>query len=538
MDNQFTSTSYFGESASSDPSTEIRGRHIRTKQPYSFWDVLRRFADKTSCVGPGNISTSRSWHGRVMWILLFLSAWSLTIYMTHKNFIEYTSFKTRVGVYMGFSKLKFPMVSICNTNPIRRSQINYTVSSELRDFLVRLDYTPSSNSNDSNFEWSHHFWDSNETDYFSEYYYYDDYDWGPIVKADPRSQVTKEFKILYGGEDSANKGAIGHQIEDMLISCSYAGLKCGQEHFVVTRSNVFGNCFTFNSEVDSNLTSRRSGNENGLSLILYLENAEYIPGLTSGYGARLVVGQPGQMVLPEYNGLYLSAGAETDVGLTLVIVEGGTFLSPMVYLLISLIFRSTLLVKEHHMEIVSVTLKTEVPSADFHRTIDTPAREQTYDMMLSSRDWPTNSYVNSLQETICKDPSQEADCNDLTYSDMAEKRRNFLKVNIFYRDMNYEDIKEEPSYSDSQFYSDLGGTAGLFLGLSVLSLFELAQLIMEVCEWSLERLCGHDPKEVQKPQQQENKSQNLRNINSVLSMDTDKMNGYREPIRYVTGQRT
>lgn len=56
----------------------------------------------------------------------------------------------------------------------------------------------------------------------------------------------------------------------------------------------------------------------GLSLILYLENAQYIPGLTSGYGARLAVGEPGQMVLPEYNGLYLSAGAETDVGLTLV----------------------------------------------------------------------------------------------------------------------------------------------------------------------------------------------------------------------------
>lgn len=93
-------------------------------------------------------------------------------------------------------------------------------------------------------------------------------------------------------------------------------------------------------------------------------------------------------------------------------------------------------------------------------------------------------------------------------------------------------------FQDSQFYSDLGGTVGLFLGLSVLSLFELAQLIMELCEWGLEQLCGHDPKTDQQEQLQENKSQKSHNIHSVFNMDMDKMNDHREPIRYVTGQRT
>lgn len=148
MEHPSTVVSDFGGSTSSDSNTVIRGRLTCIKQPRSFWDVLAGFADKTSCVGPGNISSSRSWHGRVMWILLFAAAWSLTIYMTHKNFMEYTSFKTRAGVYMGFSKLKFPMVSICNTNPIRRNQINNVVSSKLRDFLNRLDYSPSPHSND------------------------------------------------------------------------------------------------------------------------------------------------------------------------------------------------------------------------------------------------------------------------------------------------------------------------------------------------------------------------------------------------------
>ncbi|XP_064616308.1 amiloride-sensitive sodium channel subunit gamma-2-like [Liolophura sinensis] len=326
--------------------------------------------------------------------------------MTHKNFVEYTSFKTRVGIYMGFSKLKFPLVSICNTNPIRRSQINNTVSSKLRDFLARLNYTPSYYSNDYIFEWLDLFWDGNETLYEDYYMYDNDIGLGSNVKADPQYQAMEEFKSLYGGEDSNNKVALGHQLEDMLISCSYAGLQCGKEHFTVSQSNMFGNCFSFNNDVNNILTSRRTGNDNGLSLILYLENAEYIPGLTSGYGARLVIGQPGQMVLAEYNGLYLSAGAETDVGLRLI----------------------------------NITRQGK-PYGD---CVSDSENRSGFSGFPSD-----NKYTrqNSLQETICKEASQSADCNDLTRSDMAEKRRNFMKVNVFYLDMNYEEIKEEPSYS-------------------------------------------------------------------------------------------
>ncbi|KAK6989353.1 amiloride-sensitive sodium channel subunit gamma-2, partial [Biomphalaria glabrata] len=57
---------------------------------------------------------------------------------------------------------------------------------------------------------------------------------------------------------------------------------------------------------------------------------------------------------------------------------------------------------------------------------------------------------------------------------------NFLKLNIFYRDLNYEELAEQPNYEIFQLLSDFGGTMGLWIGLSVLSLFEIINVIAEL----------------------------------------------------------
>ena len=36
-------------------------------------------------------------------------------------------------------------------------------------------------------------------------------------------------------------------------------------------------------------------------------------------------------------------------------------------------------------------------------------------------------------------------------------------------------------FQDAQFASDVGGAIGLWIGLSILSMFELVQLLMELC---------------------------------------------------------
>ena len=56
----------------------------------------------------------------------------------------------------------------------------------------------------------------------------------------------------------------------------------------------------------------------GIKLTLNLEIDEYIKNFASGYGIRMVFHEPGTLPLPDEEGLTLSPGSETSIGLKMV----------------------------------------------------------------------------------------------------------------------------------------------------------------------------------------------------------------------------
>ncbi|XP_021565671.1 acid-sensing ion channel 2-like, partial [Carlito syrichta] len=71
---------------------------------------------------------------------------------------------------------------------------------------------------------------------------------------------------------------LGHQLEDMLLSCKYRGELCGPHNF----SSVFtkyGKCYMFNSGEDGKplLTTVKGGTGNGLEIMLDIQQDEYLP---------------------------------------------------------------------------------------------------------------------------------------------------------------------------------------------------------------------------------------------------------------------
>ena len=54
---------------------------------------------------------------------------------------------------------------------------------------------------------------------------------------------------------------------------------------------------------------------------------------------------------------------------------------------------------------------------------------------------------------------------------------NFLRVNIYLSDMEVEIQEQRPSYPLSNLFSAIGGTLGLWIGLSLLTVIELVQLL-------------------------------------------------------------
>ena len=63
----------------------------------------------------------------------------------------------------------------------------------------------------------------------------------------------------------------------------------------------------------------------------------------------------------------------------------------------------------------------------------------------------------------------------------SEKLKNsIVKLDIFYDSLSYTISTESPKLDTVSFLANLGGTLGLFLGLSVFSLFELVEVLIEL----------------------------------------------------------
>ncbi|CAL1540641.1 unnamed protein product [Lymnaea stagnalis] len=62
-------------------------------------------------------------------------------------------------------------------------------------------------------------------------------------------------------------------------------------------------------------------------------------------------------------------------------------------------------------------------------------------------------------------------------------REDFIKLNIYFEELNFEELEEQIDYEFTQLMSDVGGTIGLWIGLSILSIFELFHVLLQICHY-------------------------------------------------------
>ena len=59
-------------------------------------------------------------------------------------------------------------------------------------------------------------------------------------------------------------------------------------------------------------------------------------------------------------------------------------------------------------------------------------------------------------------------------------RRSMLSLYIYYEDLTYAEIGQIPKVTGPDLISDIGGTLGLFLGVSLMSFVEVIELAMMI----------------------------------------------------------
>jgi len=72
-------------------------------------------------------------------------------------------------------------------------------------------------------------------------------------------------------------------------------------------------------------------------------------------------------------------------------------------------------------------------------------------------------------------------------SNLSEARRNLARVNFYYKSMTVEVIAQHPRYQFKDLISSVGGSLGLFTGMSLLTLVEFVKLIFDLTRFSCKK---------------------------------------------------
>jgi hypothetical protein len=326
---------------------------------------------------------------------------------------------------------------------------------------------------------------------------------------------------------------LGHDLNDILLQCSFNGKKCDSTDFIWSFDFSYGNCYMFNSgfksngsRVDlkrSNVANKELGlqltiyaniyeefldvmDKNGLNqmgVIIRIGNSSYMRDYSNdgilvspGFQTNIVVDREFKSMLPKpysnceidstspnilkdmfYYNLIGESNYEYSQQLCLTqcvqvffINQYNCTLSVILSLKNSnnLSCNFTLIDSLFDSYLISRTINDCLPSCplECHQTLYKTSISFSY--LLSNRFLPfiknnSNLITDFLNRTL----------------DATTAKDSFVNVNIYYESLSYTESNESPRMDVISLLASIGGNLSLFLGVSVFSLCEVIEVLIE-----------------------------------------------------------
>ncbi|XP_067945394.1 amiloride-sensitive sodium channel subunit alpha-like [Watersipora subatra] len=454
--------------------------------------LAKGFCDKTTSHGVAHLYQASSHGKKVFWAVLSLLALGALVFHMIELVSAYMKFdkSTDVRVNNSIRQLNFPAVTICNNNMIRTSKIGVSLNNLVSD---------ASNKEDR-----------------------------ATARQEIGNTIAYEYSLM---TDLDLKWELGHQFENMTIFAKYA-YQDAYDEFVHIFNPWHGNCYTYNHHSATNrVQSTRAGPANGLWMFINIEQYEYIPFLTEASGLKVLVHDPGTTPFPEDGGITVPPNTLTNLAIKKtefqringrfgdclkpnddqpstiygfeygysyskpacersclqeqVILQCGCFVPEIPYN--STFFGKTVEPCESQGQ-QSVCMAEgwsqfsagDIPCDECRQ----PCDQDLYEVSVSSTTWPSPTYMPDLKREV--EDERPVLFETLTsHYELADTialpiKENFLQLQIFYETLSVTQISESPSVTDFQFISDFGGALGLWVGWSMLTIFEFFEYTVDI----------------------------------------------------------
>ena len=442
------------------------------------WRHLFLFLSTTSFHGLPFFAGSRRSY-RLYWIILFLVALVLTVLSTLLVASHYAEMNKVLYSRLHFNKrLPFPAITICNLNFNRKSVFS-SFDINLDDLAIFFNFIYGNPYLEEDFN-------------FDEFYE----NYGYLFEA--------ENSIFYYNNS-------GHQIQEMLYNCMFAGMECSSENFTQI-STTNGNCYVFNSgRNQSILYSDDSGYYSGLELILSAEEYEYFAAESDSVGFNIFIddqdhfpyisgvggfsvsaGQLTQVILSKVDYKLLSSGGECSEGFNLKYFKSYSRLSCLAECFTDITV-GICKCKAHYMPGPADVCKftnpcwyTNVTYNEEQCNCPFPCEFSTYEKRLSYAKFPARHFTSLLNRShlISTVPFPEfvvsttEDNVPYLNDNFTESflTNNYAKIRIYYDNLVSTTMEEHLEYSTSQFVIDFAGYVEWFTGAGFITFFEVMDL--------------------------------------------------------------
>ncbi|XP_013927430.1 PREDICTED: amiloride-sensitive sodium channel subunit gamma [Thamnophis sirtalis] len=358
------------------PAEKIKAKLKKTlpvtgPQAPTLKELMHWYCMNTNTHGCRRIVVSRGRLRRVLWIILTLSAVGLILWYCAQLVINY--YTASVSVTVQFQKLRFPAVTICNINPYKYSAIKEHLAELDKETMSVLEslYNFSGAGSKPRERREAGRQHSKSSKFLREFL--------PLMKLgsldakltvnvsagykrrmnariisgsssivnvrSPRdvvgfqlcdtsnksdctvytfssgvNAIQEWYKLHYmnimAQIDAEEKERMSYSAEELMLSCLFDGDSCDARNFTSFHHPLHGNCYTFNSGKEGKiLTTSTGGSENGLQVILYIEEADYNPFLVTSTGAKIVIHDQDEYPFIEDIGTEIETATATSIGM-------------------------------------------------------------------------------------------------------------------------------------------------------------------------------------------------------------------------------
>lgn len=460
--------SEYNLSADREESPETCSQRLFKKDNKYF----RKYVENTTAHGVVRIFTGKSIIRRLFWLVVVLGATAGCLNNIIDRIIFLAGQPTSTTVSLNRQpSLTFPAVTVCNLNEFRRDYVN-ALHPNLSQVLRDVYYTDPETRNG---------------------------------RAECNSEVANFTTMANLTSLSLqNLSLVGSDLREQFIQfCSFAGRTCNVSQFAPVFTKL-GLCYTFNSgEKEPVMNSNSTGTRSGLTLVLDINQLEYVSSNNFDAGVKVAVHPQSEPPRPDDIGVGVPPGRNAFISIRQREIVDNTRRNCRAE---SDLSNLNFLANEYNYSISSCRVDCLLTSTSDNCGCNVasdifPPDNEVYkqrpqcnltdiccqvEQYRVSQDCDCPSACSSKTYDIFSSysafPAQYAlsDLNALLREDITALVENdLLSVNVYFETLNIETQTTSDAYGAVALLSDIGGQLGLFLGISVISIMELATWIID-----------------------------------------------------------